>query len=130
MRGLPLFLCTGVAAFLPPRLPRQRAVVVRGTQIAIDTETQRQQALYDLIYVERLPEENMLPETGLVLPTDVCGARIPGIRKPHPRFYRKTQIASISRVLSPSAQAVKVRAALSQRMSASNRATSCIAGCV
>ena len=33
MRGLPLFLCTGVAAFLPPRLPRQRAVVVRGTQI-------------------------------------------------------------------------------------------------
>ena len=66
-----LLLGVGGVAFAPRPCAPRVAVAMRDQALSIDTETKRQQALYDLIYVERLPEENTLPETGLFLPTDV-----------------------------------------------------------
>ena len=65
-----LLLGVGAVAFAPRPCAPRVAVAMRDQALSIDTETKRQQALYDLIYVGAC-RRNTLPETGLFLPTDV-----------------------------------------------------------
>ena len=80
--------------------------------MSVDAETERQNALYDLVYVERIQVEEKIPESGLYLPTDVrrrsavVSRTAPGFT-PRERFSRLHSLARqrtrpASRVVAPS----------------------------